>query len=71
MHALWFLQKQHCSRLPTSLLTAQSCTQPSTEEGRCLLESAQKAQIERGLVCTGASAVILGITKWHMSIIKT
>lgn len=72
MHALWFLQEQHCSRLPASLLTAQSYTQPSTEEGRWLLESAQKAQIERGLVCTGANAVVvLGITERHLSTIKT
>lgn len=50
-------------------------TQPSSEEGRWLLESAQKAEIERGLVCTGTNAVVvLGITKRHLynnCIIKT
>lgn len=37
-----------------------------------MLESAQKAQIGRGLVCTGASAVVvLGSTDGPLPIIKT
>lgn len=59
VHALWFLQEQHCSRLLASLLTAQSCPQPSTGEGSWMLESTQKAQQERGLVRTGANAVVV------------